>query len=132
MLNIRTGRSVKQVPDEDIVIFVSSLPHMASCGVHFLFTNQHAYTEGADFYATPDKLEEIDWALLQARDFKRDPDDPGKLSRYMAEALVWRHVPLNALQGVCRYSPVVERQLKAEVASRRLSFNVAVQRNWYF
>jgi hypothetical protein len=30
----------------------------------------------------------VDWPLLQKRDFKRDPDDPAKLERYQAEALV--------------------------------------------
>jgi hypothetical protein len=38
MYNIRTGYGVKQVPNEDIVIFVSSLPHVVAQGLRFVFT----------------------------------------------------------------------------------------------
>ena len=81
MYNIRTGYGVKQVPNEDIVIFVSSLPHVVAKGLRFVFTNQHAYPPMADYFADLSQLDQIDWPLLQSRDFKHDPDDPGKKER---------------------------------------------------
>jgi hypothetical protein len=42
--------------------------------------------EAAEFHNTLDRLDRVDWPRLQARDFKRDPDDPGKFERYQAEA----------------------------------------------
>jgi hypothetical protein len=86
----------------------------------------------AEYLADLSELDRIDWALLQSRDFKHDPDDPGKKERYQAEALIWRHVPLTALRGVCCYTPAVERQVKAEIERRALSFNAGIQRSWYF
>jgi hypothetical protein len=50
MFNIRTGYGVKQVPNEEIVIFVSSLPYVASHGVQFVFTDQHAYPPMANYF----------------------------------------------------------------------------------
>lgn len=132
MYNIKTGYGVKQVPNEDIVIFVSSLPHVVAQGLRFVFTNQHAYPPMADYFADLSQLDEIDWPLLQSRNFSHDPDDPGKKERYQAEALIWKHVPLTALRGVCCYTPSVERQLKAEIERRALSFKVGVQQSWYF
>ena len=132
MYNIRTGYGVKQVPNDEIVIFVSSLAHVAAEGVKFVFTNQHAYPRMAGYFTDLAKLGEIDWPLLQSRDFKHDPDDPGKKERYQAEALLWKHVPLEALQGVCCYSRTVEERIQAEVEQRSLALKVGSQPSWYF
>jgi ssDNA thymidine ADP-ribosyltransferase, DarT len=132
MPNIMTGYNVRIVPADEIVIFVSSLPHIADEGIPFVFTNQHAYPPMAKYFADLDRLGEVDWPLLQSRNFKHDPDDPGKKERYQAEALVWKHVPVSALRGVCCYTTAVEQDLRAEVERRDLRLNVAAHRSWYF
>jgi hypothetical protein len=132
MYNIKTGHNVKQVPNEDIVIFASSLSHVSAQGVQFAFTNQHAYPPMARYFTDLVNLDEIDWPLLQSRDFKHDPDDPGKKERYQAEALMWKHVPLTALQSVCCYTSAVEQQLNAEIERRGLALKVGVRPSWYF
>jgi len=132
MFNIKTGYNVKQVPNEEIVIFVSSLPHIAAQGIPFAFTDQHAYPPMADYFTDLSRLDQIDWPLLQSRNFKHDPDDPAKKERYQAEALIWKHVPLGALRGVYCYTTVVEEQVRAEIQRRGLQFTVGVQQGWYF
>lgn len=52
-------------------------------------TDRHAVLETAEFHNSLDRLDRIDRPRLQARDFKRDPDDPGKFQRYQVEALVY-------------------------------------------
>jgi hypothetical protein len=123
---------VKQVRNEDIVIFASSLPHIAAHGVEFAFTNQHAYPPMAKYFTDLVCLDEIDWPLLQSRDFKHDPDDPAKKERYQAEALLWKHVPLPALRSVSCYTSAVEQDLRGEVERRGLELTVAKQPTWYF
>jgi hypothetical protein len=132
MFNINTGYGVKQLPNDEIVIFVSSLPHLAEQSRKFIFTNQHAYPQMADYFTDMAQLDQIDWPLLQSRDFKHNPDDPGKKERYQAEALIWQHVPLDSLQGVCCYSRTVERQVRTEIEGRALEFKVGTQSSWYF
>jgi hypothetical protein len=132
MFNIKTGYGVKQVPNEEIVIFVSSLAHVAKHGVRFVFTNQHAYPRMAEYFTDPAQLDAIDWPLLQGRNFQNDPEDPGKKERYQAEALLWKYVPLAALRGVCCFTGSVEQQIRAETEKRSLSFQVAAQPGWYF
>jgi hypothetical protein len=90
MYNIKTGYGVRQVPNDEIVIFVSSLPHVAVQGLEFVFTNQHAYPAMAEYFTDLAQLDHIDWPLLQSRNFQHDPDDPGKKERYQAEALIWK------------------------------------------
>jgi hypothetical protein len=70
--------------------------------------------------------------LLQSGDFKHDPDDPGKKERYQAEALIWKHVPLNALLAVYCSADTVEQQIKAELDQRGLALKTVVQPRWYF
>lgn len=80
MQNIHSGWSVQQRGNDEIVILVSSLHRVAELGLPFVFTNAHAYPDWTDYYSDLDSLNEIDWPILQRRDFKRDPDDPRKWS----------------------------------------------------
>ena len=100
LLNIKTGRGVPQRPNEEIIILVSSLHHIQSLGLDFVFSNMHAYYQWTNFYNNLNDLNNIDWPLLQNRDFKRDQNDPLKFERYQAEALIHQHCPPTALQGV--------------------------------
>jgi len=133
MLNIKTGHGgITLRNNRDIVIFVSSIHRLAELGLPFVFTNQHAYTVDAEFFSGTGDLGRIDWKLLQSRNFKTDDADPGKSSRYQAEALVHRHVPLAALHGVGCYNDEVRLRLQSMVESRWLSLSVKSTPAWYF
>lgn len=132
MYNIHTGFNVPKVPNEEILILVSSLPRIQALRIPFVFTDQHAYPAIANYYTDLDELNQVDWELLNRRNFQHDPDDPGKKERYQAEALIWKHVPLKALLGICSSDPSVDAFVKAELAKRRVDVQSTVQRNWYF
>jgi len=132
MFNIHTGYNVRQVPNEEVVILVSSLNKVAELRIPFVFTDQHAYPLMANYFTDLKNLDQVDWDLLNRRDFKHDPDDPGKKERYQAEALVWQHLPIAALLGICSYSSAVDEGIKAELAKRNLNMQTTIQTNWYF
>lgn len=132
MLNIRTGYNVKQLPNEEIVILVSSLHRVAELGIPFVFTDQHAYPVAANYFTDLVDLRHIDWDLLNRRDFQHDPDDPGKKERYQAEALIWKHLPAEGLLGICSYTEAVDAGIRAELAKRKIQMQTYVQRGWYF
>jgi hypothetical protein len=132
MLNIKTGRGVTKVPNEDVVIFVSSLRRLRETGRSFLFTDRHAYLVNAEFYDDMDDLDKIDWAILQNRDFKRDQDDPGKLERYQAEALVHDHLPVESFLGIACYTEQVKNSLNLMVSDGGMQLQVVKQTGWYF
>lgn len=132
MLNIHTGYNVRQVPNEEIVILVSSLRRTSELEIPFVFTDQHAYPVAASYFTDLNDLQHVDWALLNRRDFKHDPDDPGKKERYQAEALIWRHLPVHGLLGICSYSEAVDAGIKAELAKRKIEMQTTVRRGWYF
>jgi hypothetical protein len=132
LLNIHTGYNVMRVPNEEILILVASLHKIAEEKIPFVFTDQHAYPPMANYYVDLKDLDKIPWDQLNRRDFKGDPDDPGKKERYQAEALIWKHVPLNALMGICCYNAAVLDWIQKELAKRNLNVHTSIQGNWYF
>jgi hypothetical protein len=133
LLNIKTGRGgITQRANEEIVILVSTLRFVAKQGLCYLFTNSHAYYKWAQFYSGLVDLDKIDWPLLQARNFSRDPDDPAKLERYQAEALIHNHLPVTGLIGIMCYTEALKRSIEQEVQRRQLKLQVHARPGWYF
>ena len=133
MLNIKTGYSgMKQTPMSDIVIFASSLRAVAEQGLGYVFTDRHAYLSAAEFSSDLNDLDRLDWKILEARDFKRDANDPGKVERYQAEALIHRHMPVAALAGIVCHGAAQEARLQQLVQNNGLKLTIAVRPAWYF
>ena len=130
--NIKTGFRVKQVANSDIVILCASLHELQKRAIPFLFTDGHALMTGTTFYDDLLKLSQIDWPLLQSRNFKRDLDDLGKFSRYEAEALVHKHLPCDALKGIACYNDSVANSVRADLEQRGVTTPVTAWPRWYF
>jgi hypothetical protein len=134
LFNIKTGyNGMTKTPMSEIVILASSLHTLETQGIQFVFTDRHAYLKAADDTFSSDlaDLGRIDWKILQARDFKRNPDDPGKFERYQAEALVHQHMPVSALTGLVCNGRVQEARLQQLAQSLRLNITIASKPNWY-
>ena len=92
MYNIRTGYgSIRQLPNSEIVIMVSSLRGLTERCVEAVFSDRNAYLQTAQLFSSQEDLDKIACDILQRRDFRRDIDDPEKADRYQAEALKYRH-----------------------------------------
>ncbi|MEQ1592975.1 MAG: DUF4433 domain-containing protein [Thiobacillaceae bacterium] len=133
MYNIYTGRGdVPRRSNDEICILVSSLNRVKALGLQFTFTDRHAYPRLARYFNDTTYLNEIDWLLLQTRNFKRNPDDPEQIERYQAEALVYQHLPIQALLGVVCYTDTVKATLANQVKARNLTLDIRVMPRWYF
>jgi hypothetical protein len=84
------------------------------------------------YFNSINSLNEIDWPLLQARNFKRNPDDPEQIERYQAEALVHNHLPVTGLVGIICYTDAVKNTLDQHIQARGLKMDVRVMPQWYF
>lgn len=133
MYNIFTGRGgVLKRRNDDICILVSSLHRVKAKALQFIFTDRHAYPQLARYFNDIKQLNEIDWSLLQARNFTRNPDDPEQIERYQAEALILDHLPIEALLGIVCYTKDVKTMLDTELENRSLTLNIQVIPGWYF
>jgi ssDNA thymidine ADP-ribosyltransferase, DarT len=97
-----------------------------------VFTDRHAYLEAASFSSDLAKLDRVDWRGLQARDFKKDPDDPAKFEKYQAEALIHRMMPTRAFLGLSCYTDSVASAIGRMLIERGLRLKVVVKPGWYF
>ena len=133
MYNIRTGYGgIRQFPNSEIVIMVSSLRRLAESGVAAVFSDRHAYLRTAQFFTSLKALDKIDWEILQKRDFKKDLDDPEKTARYQAEALVHRYLPVEHLVGIVCLSQSEQQTLERQREEVGLELKVVARPNWYF
>lgn len=130
--NIHSGWGATRRHNDEIVILVSSIARARAAGGLTLFTNAHAYPAWTSYYSDPADLVNIDWPLLQRRDFKRDPDDPRKMERYQAEALVYRCLPVSGLLGLIVHSDSQRERVAKEVERRALTIPVYARPDWYF
>ena len=129
LYNIKTGRGVPKVPAPEIVILVSSLPHLRKMGVPFVFTDRHAYLLTAQYSTDMSDLDRIIWPALQSRDFKKD--DADKFEKYQAEALVYKHVSTDALLGVVCYDEDVRAELQTESDKLAVGMRIIARPQWY-
>lgn len=133
LLNIVTGWNVRQRSKAEIVVLVSSLHDVARERCQFLFTDRHAYLTLSRFSSNLEDLPSmVPWKGLQARDFKRDPEQPAKMERYEAEALIHHHLPVSALKGIVTYNDEVAERVRAALDQRGLQMAVHTRPGWFF
>jgi len=133
LLNIKTGyQGTPQLPMSEIVTLVSSAHRVAELDIPLAVTDRHAYLTAARFDGTLAGLDRIDWGILQARAFQRSADDPGKIERYQAEALVHRSLPVDGLDGIACQGKQQESWLRGELIRRGVSLRLVVRPEWYF
>jgi hypothetical protein len=133
LYKIQTGHEgFPRVPADEIIILMSAVSRLVEQELPFILTDRHAYLSAAVFSPDADGLERVDWDILRARNFSRSDDDPGRIERYQAEALVHRVVPLHALRGLACYSDEQRASVQMELTRRGLDLKVATKPDWYF
>lgn len=133
LMNINTGyRGVTKVPNEELVTIVTSLHRLIRHKVDFLFTDLHASAIGHTFYNDIKDLNVIDWGILKNKDFGRDPEDPRKLERYQAEALVHSFLPVEAVIGIGCSCDKTADAVRTLIEERELTLQTLRRPGWYF
>ena len=129
---IKTGDGVPMVPSRNIVVLVASLHRLAERRVCFLFTDRHALLALASFHTSLDELDRLDWSRLANRDFKRDDNDPEKLERYQAEALVHKRLSMDLLTAVACWSQKEANQVESWAKDSGVNVQVVQWSGVYF
>jgi hypothetical protein len=132
LYKIKTGHEVPSVPMSDIVVVVASLRRLEEEGFSFVFTDRHAKLRTARFSSDLNDLSWVDWAILKRSDFAYDVDDPGKKERYQAEALVHRHLPIDAIEGIICSNDSTTDYVRAEAEDAGIATSVATHGGYFF
>lgn len=134
LLNIKTGyNGIQRRTNAEIAIIVTSLYQLARMNIPFVFSDRHAFLASARFSAAVADLPHwIAWDILQARDFKADPEHPETFERYMAEALIHRHLPISACLGIVCHDQASAAPVRTQLAQQEFELPVHVKPGWYF
>ncbi len=133
LMNIKTGyKDVIQRPNSEIVIIVARIREFWSGGLSAVFSNGHALMKQTQYFSSAADLGQIDWNILQNRDFKKTEADTDKSRRYQAEALVHGHVPIALIRGIVCNTVAGKARVDGWAQSRGLQLNVVVRSGWYF
>lgn len=130
--NIHTGLGVRAVASTDLLILVSSVPHLIAGGHLFVISDRHARLATAEFFSDPQSLARLPWVDWQRRDFRADPDRPDKGERYQAELLVYRQLPLTGLIGIAAVSTEIAEAITSNVQAIAPGLPVRVAPTMYF
>lgn len=117
---------------DPLVYLVVSVEQMIEAGLDVVITDRNAALVHASHVRGVDGLAAVDWDLMQARYWYDTIDEPDRRERRMAECLVHRHVPWEAVTALhVRNS---ERAVEADAHLRAggADLPVAVTADWYF
>jgi len=132
LFNIVTGwKGLRQRAREEIVILVSSLHKIGELQIPYVFTDRHALLVDASYSSDLAELAQLDWARWRNRDFRHDPENPEKVAKYQAEALIYSSLPTIGLLGIACYNDGIAVAIGESVAKRGLNLKVAAQPKWF-
>lgn len=77
-------------------------------------------------------MDQIDWDLLRSKNFKKDAQNPERVERYQAEALIHGRVPLAGLRGVAVFNEQVREAVQKDVDKSGTPLLVRSMPSWYF
>lgn len=97
-------------------------------GVRWAFSNTNAGTRYASFYDSLDRLNEVDWAAVNATDFRGPAVKEGK----QAEFLVFESFPWSLVETIGVADQMVLQQVQAVLAEADHKPPASVERGWYF
>ncbi len=125
-------QGIQKRSNRELLFLVASLRDFSGPDAPaFVFTDQHAYCKTARFFTDPIDLARIDWALLQSRDFRRDPEDPERFERYQAEALIFRHLPLQRVRALVCVDEESRGEIESVLAKEGVKMTVSTQPDWF-
>lgn len=132
LYNIVSGyQGMRQRQRAEIAIIVSSLPRLDENEVSYVVADRNASLMHAKISSDRALVTAMPWDQWRARDFRRDPNDPSRMEKYQAEALVHRHLPVAAIMAIITYDRTVQDLVTQEVSNAAVQVSVSVRSDWY-
>lgn len=98
---IKNGyQGVKQLPQKDIVYFVSTFKAIQKANLEFLFTDRNAKLSLANFYQEAKDLDKIKWDIVKSKYWRNDEQNVAKQDFKQAEFLVRHFMPLSCITAI--------------------------------
>jgi hypothetical protein len=132
LYNIVTGwNGLKQRARAEIVVLLSSLSILEERGIAYVLADRNAALVSSVLAPGRELLPGLAWISWQNRDFRNDPENPGKIERYQAEALVHRHLPSAGLRAIITHDKPTQIAVEQHVSDSGTGLSVRVMPSWY-
>jgi hypothetical protein len=118
---------------ESLLYLGTTVERLADLGLPTVFTDRNAALAPAHYSDRVADLDDmIDWELMKARYRADTPEEPDRRERRMAEFLVHRSVPWEAIQYVAAYSEARAAEARATLTRSCQGVRVGIEPGWYF
>jgi hypothetical protein len=115
-----------------IVYIVCSIQKVVQMGLRFVFTDGHPISRISRFANDLKWLGEmVDWRVMESTVWHNTPEDPDRKRRRQAEFLVYRFLPLEAVETIAVYDLDMRRQVQSYLGDP-YQIDVVVRRAWYY
>ncbi|HWK03032.1 MAG TPA: DUF4433 domain-containing protein [Puia sp.] len=120
-----------QGTQEEIVCLVSSADKVAELDLPFLFSDRHAYLAHKTLYNEIEDLKHLQWDIIRDDTWHLQYSELRKELK-QAEFLVYRHVPVEAIQGLVVHNEQIAKFVKSAVDSSGITLQVVVKPEYYY
>lgn len=93
-------KGVARRPQVDIVFLVSTIQKVLDEGLEYVFTNMNAKLRLADFYKDIQHLDQIDWTVVNSKQWGAQDGDLSSKDLKQAEFLIRNTVPVSCLHAL--------------------------------
>ncbi len=135
LLNLKTGRVVGYTEGQEPLIYLrTTAQRVQDSGAKFVFSNGHGLAGFTSWYDNLARLNEVDWDIVQIRQWQDTPKDNDRQRRKQAEFLVWHSLDWSLISDIAVLN--AKMQLRVEkllsVFPQRTQPPVVVEPSWYY
>jgi len=135
MLNLKTGRvEGYSEGQEPLIYLVSSAQAIEEARIKFVYSDGHGLAMFTDWFDDLDKLDAVDWTVVNLRYWTDNINDMDRQRKKQAEFLVHQCCPWSLIQEIV----VIDSTMRQRVETIQAAFPadqrrvVRVDRNWYY
>lgn len=135
MLNLKTGRVEGYIEGQEPLIYlVSSAQAIEEAGIKFVYSDGHGLATFTDWFDDLDKLDAVDWTVVNLRYWTDNINDMDRQRKKQAEFLIHQYCPWSLIQEIVVIDSPMQQRVESILAAfpteqRRV---VRIDRDWYY
>ncbi len=132
LYTINRGNIVGIEDQRPILHLVVQTQSISDAEIPFVFTDGHAVMVFSEYFNRLDKLDKIDWEVMQARYWNDTDEDNDRKRRRQAEFLVHQFCPWELITEIGVYGEQMQDWVLHQVENQPHQPIVNIERRWYY
>lgn len=115
-----------------IIHLVIEAEEIECSNLTFAFTDGHAVIRYSEFYDDIQRLDMIDWKIMQDKFWGNKPEDGDRKRRRQAEFLVHQFCPCSKIKKIGVINSTIQAKVEKILQSFSFQIPVMVYNHWYY